>query len=280
MGSDMLGKYVDNLIAFERRKPMLLEIAAETDDGSMLDSAEYKIRSEMVIHKSAVDMPSLDTILREMSHREFTGLQAMQVVAGIDEHKAFSSALRLAWKILPDWWSGIDGLLTYMAEDMCDEDVQRLDEQTLAVIKAIANKRTWVCNQVVGDLLVGNSKSLLARRDRSCSFGMATTHGMARALEASVYQPGQTVEESLGSMFRSMAMPAQPPRPGADSISDLRRTCDVPGCFKVEVGARKFGKCSRCRKVAYCSKECQEVHWPTHKSECKKTNSARETLRN
>lgn len=30
-----------------------------------------------------------------------------------------------------------------------------------------------------------------------------------------------------------------------------------------------FKKCSRCKKVYYCSKECQKRHWPTHKLSCK-----------
>lgn len=28
-------------------------------------------------------------------------------------------------------------------------------------------------------------------------------------------------------------------------------------------------KCSRCQKVYYCSKQCQKLHWPQHKSNCK-----------
>ena len=28
-------------------------------------------------------------------------------------------------------------------------------------------------------------------------------------------------------------------------------------------------KCSRCRKVYYCSKQCQQLHWPQHKPNCK-----------
>ena len=29
-------------------------------------------------------------------------------------------------------------------------------------------------------------------------------------------------------------------------------------------------KCSRCKEVAYCSKECQAISWKTHKNDCKK----------
>ena len=27
-------------------------------------------------------------------------------------------------------------------------------------------------------------------------------------------------------------------------------------------------KCSRCKEVAYCSKECQAISWKTHKNDC------------
>jgi hypothetical protein len=29
-------------------------------------------------------------------------------------------------------------------------------------------------------------------------------------------------------------------------------------------------KCARCLSVAYCGRECQTAHWPTHKVHCKK----------
>lgn len=31
-------------------------------------------------------------------------------------------------------------------------------------------------------------------------------------------------------------------------------------------------KCSRCKKVYYCSEKCQKAHWTKHKTECKRTN--------
>ncbi|KAK7734365.1 hypothetical protein SLS57_000059 [Botryosphaeria dothidea] len=33
-----------------------------------------------------------------------------------------------------------------------------------------------------------------------------------------------------------------------------------------------LNRCSRCRAVAYCSKDCQYAHWPTHKPDCKRPN--------
>ena len=32
-------------------------------------------------------------------------------------------------------------------------------------------------------------------------------------------------------------------------------------------------RCGRCRNVWYCGKQCQQSHWPTHKSECKRVTA-------
>ncbi len=45
-----------------------------------------------------------------------------------------------------------------------------------------------------------------------------------------------------------------------------RKKCDNSGCRVI--GGTK--KCSQCKKVRYCSKECQHADWPIHKRVCKK----------
>lgn len=37
-------------------------------------------------------------------------------------------------------------------------------------------------------------------------------------------------------------------------------------CFKMDPGF----KCSKCKFVSYCNRECQTLHWPIHKLGCKK----------
>ena len=44
------------------------------------------------------------------------------------------------------------------------------------------------------------------------------------------------------------------------------------GCNKEETGNNLFLKCARCKKVCYCSVECQEEHWETHKGPCRMSN--------
>jgi len=45
------------------------------------------------------------------------------------------------------------------------------------------------------------------------------------------------------------------------------KKCHVCGITKSDLGKKLF-KCGRCKKVLYCSKECQTHDWPSHKTHC------------
>jgi hypothetical protein len=53
-----------------------------------------------------------------------------------------------------------------------------------------------------------------------------------------------------------------PPHPTVRRSS--RRVCSMCGT----VSQQKFRVCTRCRRAAYCGKDCQAAHWPVHKGEC------------
>ncbi|KXS11142.1 ankyrin [Gonapodya prolifera JEL478] len=70
---------------------------------------------------------------------------------------------------------------------------------------------------------------------------------------------------------------------GNAAIAEPLRTCsNVPllvpnadvgtgkpgGCEKKEARPMEFPRCSRCRRVVYCGKECQKADWATHKKLC------------
>ncbi|CAI5496033.1 unnamed protein product [Closterium sp. Naga37s-1] len=44
--------------------------------------------------------------------------------------------------------------------------------------------------------------------------------------------------------------------------------CGAAGCGKVEGSGVRLRSCGGCGKVAYCSRECQKAHWPSHKLTC------------
>lgn len=56
-------------------------------------------------------------------------------------------------------------------------------------------------------------------------------------------------------------------------LSKLKKVNKMCVCGKIADEKQKFKKCSRCEYIFYCSTECQEKDWPTHKDMC---NSTRE----
>jgi hypothetical protein len=44
--------------------------------------------------------------------------------------------------------------------------------------------------------------------------------------------------------------------------------CGNPRCNKVETKVKEYLKCSRCKMIAFCSRECQRDAWTIHKKSC------------
>ena len=58
---------------------------------------------------------------------------------------------------------------------------------------------------------------------------------------------------------------------GIQAIPTKRSTLSECGqCKSVEAGVGVYKACSRCKKVYYCSVECQKLNWSEHKLSCKK----------
>jgi ankyrin repeat and MYND domain-containing protein 2 len=54
---------------------------------------------------------------------------------------------------------------------------------------------------------------------------------------------------------------------GQRSFQDLNLFCSTCGDEKPDK------KCSKCKEVQYCDRECQRLHWPIHKKECARLSS-------
>ena len=52
------------------------------------------------------------------------------------------------------------------------------------------------------------------------------------------------------------------------------KACD--GCHQ---SGGNLKKCTRCYSVSYCGKQCQQMHWPTHKHTCSAASAADVTTR-
>ena len=60
--------------------------------------------------------------------------------------------------------------------------------------------------------------------------------------------------------------------PGKDKWKESMKGCDNCGNR-----LKPLSKCTGCRKVSYCSRECQVQAWKGHKSECKKHSGSKKT---
>jgi len=190
---------------------------------------------------------------------------------GFDELEVFCRAFRLGWKLWPDSWTGMLMMLDYIAEKFSPEDIARLDSETIDTVKQVASTKTWPNNPFAGSMLSTAAKTILARHSRSASFEEATTIEVVRRM--AVFHRKSDGEDGLDSsltkLIESMSLsPAQPARRKQSYHIDQRRICDAPLCTNVEEGTTKFPRCSRCKQVAYCCKECQRHHWKNHKKQC------------
>ncbi|CAI5496145.1 unnamed protein product [Closterium sp. Naga37s-1] len=62
------------------------------------------------------------------------------------------------------------------------------------------------------------------------------------------------------------------------AASGGERVCGAVGCGMVGGGGGvKLKNCSGCGRVAYCSRECQKAHWPSHKLTCPGRSSGKKS---
>merc|ERR1740117_1535264 len=87
-----------------------------------------------------------------------------------------------------------------------------------------------------------------------------------RWLQLSASKGRKKAEQRLNVMNMVNVIPivSTPQRP---DVSQGDGSCQKCGA-EPEANRKKFSKCSRCREVVYCSKECQKLDWKQHKGVC------------
>jgi hypothetical protein len=86
------------------------------------------------------------------------------------------------------------------------------------------------------------------------------------------------LENEEGEEDTGPYVPSAPPRkqvkntsPTEEEIDAYMEACrlEKPSCANCGKMDVPLSACSRCKQVKYCSKECQKMHWPIHKPDCK-----------
>ena len=83
--------------------------------------------------------------------------------------------------------------------------------------------------------------------------------------------------EPAASPSIAAAAPVADKRPAAACVSAVSSSggscgsCSSggSGCAMCGAIAAKLKRCTACKSVSYCTRECQQQHWPQHKLECK-----------
>ncbi|KAJ3371467.1 hypothetical protein HDU84_001279 [Entophlyctis sp. JEL0112] len=93
---------------------------------------------------------------------------------------------------------------------------------------------------------------------------------MGQAMGPCVYVDAETYVKSSPGSRTIQGWRNGSARPGVVvGLGHLRRCANLR-CGRWEEGYKQFSKCSRCRRVSYCSKGCQRKAWVLHKNWCLK----------
>jgi hypothetical protein len=159
-------------------------------------------------------------------------------------------------------------------------------------------KEIWKCTMSMDELIPGSGKmeAILAVEDVShgfpvgigpCVAATINPEGMVRAILATMLSPmivGDERDAGAGAGYF-----VQPRRPGRIILDEwLQEWLDLVRAKLVSIdvdvtmescdateycgacGRRNvpLSKCSACGSIAYCGRECQRLHWKTHKKDC------------
>lgn len=88
----------------------------------------------------------------------------------------------------------------------------------------------------------------------------------ARVLEQRQQQQQQQQHKSKSSNRSQPPSPSQSSHPQSSEVASDRSSKRCEQCHAVA----SLKLCATCKEVYYCSRECQQAHWPEHKSVCKR----------
>jgi hypothetical protein len=161
-------------------------------------------------------------------------------------------ALVLGWDVCNDCYDGLGALLIFFEQDIRDEDIIKINEDTIQTLKKIAVHENFYNSPFGGGIYRSNAKTILSRYNNGNSFEDNTTLKSVRFMKG-LYDDNQPKRKNNNIEF------------------DQRKICHYKNCSKIE-SKTKFQMCSRCKLknkcIYYCGVECQKKDWDDHKKIC------------
>lgn len=103
----------------------------------------------------------------------------------------------------------------------------------------------------------------------SCGKGKDLPPSFMRSIESANKVGARVPVHPL--VYRAAISPLYAPPETSSFVENVRTVSaavSASRCAKCGKGGKTL-QCTRCRKVSYCSKECQKSHWKVHKSACR-----------
>ena len=66
----------------------------------------------------------------------------------------------------------------------------------------------------------------------------------------------------------SLPMRTIPPNHSQPVVNMISRHCSASECNAAETAEHPLQTCTGCKRVAYCNRKCQKLHWKPHKPVC------------
>lgn len=143
-----------------------------------------------------------------------------------------------------------------------------------ATIRALIKRWGWLIWKKIEEVGKKRTEGLISDWQ-----GMREIYHLPRHLNFSNTRHDTSPCPTPNPTFSTFSAPPPPPlleirykiptaKPAMPSHNDVQ----ITSCSACQNHHTSLNRCSRCRAVAYCSKDCQSAHWPTHKSDCKRPN--------
>ena len=159
----------------------------------------------------------------------------------------------------------------YLADDKADYEYSLYEHRRTSFAIFKQTGRLEKCMEIFRDLVKYEIQTQMPSEQREFVALLPTVSGateaspVARSNQADVKASMEALDRVTDEQLRKAVEDAKTADQGPESSKAALKACG--GCQKVEEYRGDFNVCSRCKKTAYCSRNCQETDWKRHKKE-------------